>query len=93
MSTLWPLLETSEMSMCTVDHPVTLVLVCKLLVLGCRGEIVGAAGRTVERHELRPDFASGPPGLNYSQKTNLTSGDLWVWVLTSDDLWVWADFV
>ena len=23
---------------CTVDHPVTLGLVCKLLVLGCRGE-------------------------------------------------------
>ena len=56
-----------------------------------RLEVVVGAGWLDGRHELRPFFASGPPGLNYSQKTNLTSGDLWVWVMTSDNLWVWAN--
>ena len=59
----------------------------------CLLEVVGA-GRSMDgRHELRLFFASGLPGLNYSQKTNLkpTSGDLWVWAsVTSDDRWVWA---
>ena len=42
-----------------------------------RLEVVGA-DRAGGRHEIRSFFASGPPGLNYSQKTNLnrTSGDL-----------------
>ena len=42
-----------------------------------RLEVVGGAGLD-GRHELRPFSASGLPGLNYSQKTNLnrTSGDL-----------------
>ena len=46
------------------------------LVLGRRGEIVVEAGRLDGRHEIRPDFASGPPGRRYRQKTILTSDDL-----------------
>ena len=55
-----------------------------------RLEVVGA-DRAGRRHEIRLFFACGPPGRSYRQKTNLTSGDLWVWVMTSDDLWVWAN--
>ena len=53
-----------------------------------RLEVVGAGWSMDGRHELRPDFASGPPGLRYSQKTNLTSGDL---DCSLDAGWVWAD--
>ena len=35
-----------------------------------RLEVVGA-GRSDGRHELRPFFASGPPGQSYGRKTNL----------------------
>ena len=49
------------------------------------------AGRSTDV-KLRPVFASGLPGPSYGQKTNSTSGDLWVWAsVTSDDRWVWAD--
>ena len=54
-----------------------------------RLEVVGA-DRAGGRHEIRSFFACGPPGRSYRQKTNLTSGDLWVWVMTSGDLWVWV---
>ena len=50
------------------------------------------AGRSTDV-KLRPVFASGLPGPSYGQKTNSTSGDLWVWAsVTSDDRWVWADW-
>ena len=39
-----------------------------------RLEVVVGAGRTVGRHELRPVFASEPPGQSYGQKTNLGPG-------------------
>ena len=38
-----------------------------------RLEVVGA-GRSDGRHELRPVFASEPPGQSYGQKTNLGPG-------------------
>ena len=64
----------------------------RLEVAGADGrlEVVGA-DRAGRRHEIRLFFACGPPGRSYRQKTNLTSGDLWVWVMTSDDLGVWAN--
>ena len=48
------------------------------------------AGRSTDV-KLRPVFASGLPGPSYGQKTNSTSGDLWVWAsVTSYNRWVWA---
>ena len=39
-----------------------------------RLEVVVGAGRSDGRHELRPVFASEPPGQSYGQKTNLGPG-------------------
>ena len=39
-----------------------------------RLEVVVGAGRSDGRHELRPVFASEPPGQSYGPKTNLGPG-------------------